>query len=422
MTTARSCGFVKRKPRKLYLSGFVFSCLGLALQDSGSFRNQAILAGLVNNTVLSKQALFKRLTPKAVSFMEHVLAAVISWKVGYQVDTTLPFARILVQDSTCVSLASKLAEKFPGPSNQAKSGQASLRIQAVYDLLTERFVAFSLGSFRRNDQAAAGDLVALLKPADLVLRDLGYFTLDSLKRIAAKGAFYLTRLHYGAALLCPQSGEELNLAKILSPGQKLDKDVWLGKKEKLPIRLLAFPLPEEVANERRRKARANRDKRLNHSKDYMYLLGWTILLTNASEERLPYASAEKLYRLRWRIEILFKAWKSHLCLKHLKQVGARQVEVLVYGLLLLAVLTHHIQSLPEVESRIPKLGADGKNNPISILRLTEFLGHWLIVLMFVRLAPGELEQRLAAQLDAHCRYDSRIKRTHYFQKRGMALS
>ena len=68
-----------------------------------------------------------------------------------------------------------LAPFFPGASNQTGSKQAQLKIQAYYDLRNESFVDFSLSSFRKNDQAASKDILALAQPNDLILRDLGYF-------------------------------------------------------------------------------------------------------------------------------------------------------------------------------------------------------------------------------------------------------
>ena len=52
-----------------------------------------------------------------------------------------------------------------------------LKIQACYDLLAQNFVHFSLSSYRRNDQAASPDVLPLLCPGDLIVRDLGYFAM-----------------------------------------------------------------------------------------------------------------------------------------------------------------------------------------------------------------------------------------------------
>jgi hypothetical protein len=419
---ARSCGFVRRVPRKLDLRGFVFSCMVLALQQTCSLRNQAILAGLFAAGTLSKQALHARLaTRAAILFLQGCLASAISSKLSAQ-PTCRPigFGRILVQDSTCLALHSGLAALFPGPANHTGSKQASLRIQCIYDLLTERFLSFALSPFTRNDQASACDLLPLLQAGDLVLRDLGYFTFRSFKAIAAKGAFFLSRWRYGVTLLCPQSGQEIDLAKRLRPGRALDIEILLGQQEKIPVRLLAFPLSPSLATERRRKARTNRDRRLNHNKDYFQLLAWNIFLTNASKERLPWASAAKLYGLRWRVEILFKAWKSQLGLKQVSKLGRRQLEVLVYGLLLFVVLMHNNTPLACAEFG-EGLTASPQPSSLSLLRLAEFFGSWLLPLLLANIEPRDLLTRMRQQIQAHCRYDSR-QRKNYMNKRSEALS
>jgi DDE family transposase len=203
---ARLCGFVRRALRKLDLRGFVLSSMVLALQQACSLRQQAILAGICAAGTISKQALHKRLARPAALFLQGCLAATIGSRLSCKLACRpTAFGRLLVQDSTCISLPARLASLFPGPSNQSAKPQACLRIQCLYDLLTERFVHFTLCPFTRNDQAAAGDLEPLLQPRDMVLRDLGYFTTDSLRAIAAKAAFFLTRLRYGSPSFAPRA-------------------------------------------------------------------------------------------------------------------------------------------------------------------------------------------------------------------------
>jgi hypothetical protein len=417
---ARGCGFVRRALRKFDLPGFVLSSMILALQQACSLRQQAILAGIFTATTISKQALHKRLARPAALFLQGCLAAAIGFKLaGKLACRPAAFGRILLQDSTCIALPAALASLFPGPANQSAKPQACLRIQCLYDLLTERFVSFALSPFTRNDQAAASDLLPLLQPRDMVLRDLGYFTLDSLKTIAAKGAFFLSRLRYGPTLFCPKTARPIDLSTILRPGATLDAEFLLGQREKLPLRLLAFALPPKIAEERRRKARANRDKRLSHSEHYLHLLGWNIFVTNASQDQLPLAIAAKLYRLRWRVEILFKAWKSHLGLHHVSKLGKHQVEALVYGLLLFAVLMHH--HTPLADEPTEDRASPHRPPPLSLLRLAQFFGSWLLPLLLAQLHPDHFLQRLREQIYAHCRYERR-RRKNYADLRSEILS
>lgn len=407
LSLARHTAFVVRKPRKLDLRAFLLSSMILAIQQSGSLRLQAILLGMAANVTLSKQGLHKRLTDKACAFLQQCLAAAIAWRLpSAQPLQTSSFKRILVQDSTCLALPATLASCFPGPSNQCVKSQASLRIQCLYDLASECFVHFLLCPFTRNDQAAALDPIAFLRTGDLLLRDLGYFTLLSLRTIISQGAFFLTRRHSGVALYDSHTGQPLELASILSPKRFLDIPVLIGKDGKIPARLLAFPLPEQLAAQRRRKARSNRDRRLNPSKSSLYLLNWNILLTNASCSQLPPQKAAELYRLRWRIEILFKSWKSHFGLLSPLRIGRYQAETLIYGLLLFAVLSQHLL-LPL---------ADASNTPISHLRFTQFFSLWALPLLFAPPGPSNFSFRLFSQISLHCLYDKRTRPSYPFLK------
>lgn len=385
----------------------------LAAKKCSSLRTQALLAGLCANTTLSKQGLHKRLGLRASLFLqsclEHLLATLFSARPLVSASS---FGRILVQDSTCLSLLPRLAKSFPGPSNQSGKPQACLRIQSLYDLLAERFLWFRLTAFTRNDQAAANDVLAQLQPNDLLLRDLGYFTLAAFRTIAVQGACFLSRLRYNIPLFHPVTHDPLDLHSKLRADSSLDIPIQLGNNGTLLVRLVAFPLSEAAANDRRRRARANRDKRLCHSAHYMYLLGWDIFITNADAQQLPLDVIAKLYRLRWRIEIIFKSWKSGWGLMLGARLGMRQLEALIYGLLMLAVLTHHQFFCTHATPTPSTPFASHQVKPLSLLRVTEFLSNMLPLLFFAALSPPQLAQRLLLQLNTHARYEPRRRKNY----------
>src|SRR5262249_5689651 len=144
----------------------------------------------------------------------------------------------------------------------------------------------SLSGFTRNDQSASRDLLKLLQAGDLIIRDLGYFVIKVLEQISLAGAFFLSRYRHGVSLYDVQTGQPLDLAVRLRPGQGWDGEVLMGC-QKLRVRLVAQPVPEAVANERRRKARSNRDRRLNPSAQRLFLLGWNLFVTNVPRSVWP---------------------------------------------------------------------------------------------------------------------------------------
>jgi hypothetical protein len=71
-------------------------------------------------------------------------------------------------------------------------------------------------------------------------------------------------------------------------------------------------VPQEVADERRRRIRAAaKDKGRAPAQAALALAAWNGLITNAPVALLSLEEALVLLRLRWQIELLFKLWKSH---------------------------------------------------------------------------------------------------------------
>ena len=110
------------------------------------------------------------------------------------------FGGVLLHDSTVQSLPRHLAAFFPGSSDQKRKIRAALKIQWICDLLSGSLVQLSLSSYRRNDQAAAPDILSVVQKGDLVLRDLGYFALSVLQQVERSGAFFLSCLRFGVIL------------------------------------------------------------------------------------------------------------------------------------------------------------------------------------------------------------------------------
>lgn len=188
------------------------------------------------------------------------------------------------------------------------------------DLLSDDYEQISLGSFRDNDAKASDSILDIIRPKDLILRDKGYWSLDVFKAICENEAYFLSRLipiaiGNGINLYDEENKEKLNLKKIFEKAKKnnlssIDIVIHLGSKQRLKVRLVAIRLPKEVAEERRRKAKKERHSKTNHSDDYYERLDWCIFVTNIPLEILTATQVSEVYRFRWRIEIVFKVWKS----------------------------------------------------------------------------------------------------------------
>ena len=232
-------------------------------------------------------------------------------------------------------------------------------------MLHSQVLLLGLSGFTRNDQAASTDSLSLLRPGDLLIRDLGYFVLKVFQQIGLLGAFFLSRYRHDVCLFDPQSGQPIDLAGLLRSGQSFDQEILLGK-EKVRVRLVAQPVAQALADERRRKAKSNRDRRLNPSKRKLYLLGWNIFVTNVSRTVWPAGALQPIYRLRWRIEIIFKAWKSHL--------GLRQLNCRSASLLSLSVLTKLLFCIAVYRLCDALQWTGSASHHVSLLRLARILG------------------------------------------------
>jgi hypothetical protein len=398
---ARSCGFLRRRPKKVCPGSFLQLCALLALQTQVSLRAWACLWGLLTGQTLSKQALAKRCSPAAVAFLRTVLEYLLGRLAtpATQVPPALrSFGRVILQDSTTLALHPKLAAVFPGPRNQSAQASASLKVQVFYDLLSQRCLHFWLSPFTTNDQKASGLILALAQRGDLIIRDLGYLVLSVLAQAQRQGIFFLSRWRHDLALLDPRSAAPLNLLAQLRRQGSWDAPVLLGQKERLPVRLVARRLPAPVGAERRRKALANRDGRLRPTKERLALLDWEIFLTNVPPQLWSAQTVAETYRLRWRIEILFKAWKSHFRLAHFTQGSAAQVELLLYGRLLYISLFH--------SAFIPPAAHPPTLSP---LKLAAFCQDYFLFPLLGLLQTHFDPQILLPQIAYHCRLERRRK-------------
>jgi len=313
---ARETKLYKADPRKITITNLMLSFFSMALIGKNEYSKWAEHVGILTDDTVSKVALWKRMNKEQVLCLQTILEETFKIDIYPQYlssknDRVLfsPFSEVYLQDSTIVSLPDVLKGLYKGSVSRGKQ-KSSMRIQAVFGLLQGKFKDFSLGSYTENDQGASGDIINIVKPGDLIIRDLGYFVLKVFKAIDSVEAFFLSRYHYSINIYDAKTGKQISLSKILKR-DIVDIEVLIGASERLKCRLVAVKLPDHIAAERRRKAKNNRDKRLNHSKEYLASLSWSVFVTNIDEQVWGPEKILKAYRVRWHIEIIFKGWKSH---------------------------------------------------------------------------------------------------------------
>jgi len=301
-------------------------------------------------------------------------------------------------------LPKRYAPDDPGSTHQ-HGGFSQIKLQLVCNLLVSCVEQVALSAYTRNDQSAAADILDELQPGDLLIRDLGYFVLSVFRKIAQRSAFFLSRYRHDVTVLDAATHRPIPLAKVLGKQGFFDAWVLLGAEEQLPVRLVARPVPDAVANTRRRTLRQHHDRRLNPGKEHFFLLGWNVYITNVPEEVWSAETFPIVYRLRWRIETLFKAFKSHLSLTQLSTQCLKMIRLSLMTKLIFCAFVyrtcHHLEIIGTHQGR-----------HASILRVANILSGLSLCLeaAWVGLSPHEL---IAQLLDQHAFYEQRSDRQNF---------
>jgi len=411
---ARQSGFLKRRPRKIPMPGFLKGLLAVAAETNLTLEHIASVIGLAAGTTYSKQGLSQRLSRQIEVFLSRVITAWFG-QLDPSVRTSqalAPFQRVLVQDSTTKGLPKHLAKLFPGSGNQHGQDYATLKIQWTGDLKSGAAEQVSLSGFTRNDQAAAPDILKVARPGDLILRDLGYLVTAVLAQLVEQHISFLSRHRHGVGLYDPQSGQPLALPQWLKTLDRLDCPVLVGP-ERVPVRLVALPVPEEVANLRRHRAKASAQRRHRSppGREHLFLMGWNLFLTNVPASTWPPKTLVAVYRLRWRIEIVFKTWKSHL---GLHQLNCRTSELLQLSVLTKLLFCATVCQLCEVLEL-----CCANDQHVSLLRLAHILGQFAAWFSAAVLGIS-VAQWLGFCLDRHARYEQRKDRKNYYELLSLA--
>jgi hypothetical protein len=316
---AVASGFVRRHSKlsgSVFVQTVVFGWLGTPLAGIGQLSRMAGALGVR----ISPQGLEQRFTKVAATYLQQVLAAGVNRLIASEpaaVPLLRRFTGVYVQDSTTVRLPDELAAEWPGCGNSKApdDASASLKLQVRLELTRGELAGPEPHAGRASDRATV-DVGASMPAGALFIADLGYFSLPHLAALGTAGVYWLSRLQVQTAVFAAD-GQRLDLLDWLRqhaapPATTIDQPVLLGVDQQLPARLLAVRVPAEVSATRRRKLKAEAQRRgKTVSQARLARADWTILVTNVPPALLATEEALILARARWQIELLFKLWKSH---------------------------------------------------------------------------------------------------------------
>jgi Transposase DDE domain len=342
---ATASGFVQRRS-KLTGPAFVQTLVWGWLNQPQSTLEQLCQMSTTVGVPIRPQGLDARFTERAATCLRAVLTAAVGEVIAaaaVPVPLLQRFTAVTIQDSSTIVLPNELAAVWRGNGgNSPTNTAAALKLQVRWNLTTGALEGPLLQDGRGQD--TSGPLAeSPVAPGTLRIADLGYFSLDHLAEIARHDAFWLRRLAFQTALCTPQ-GQRLRLRPLLdAAGLTVDQPILLGATHRLPCRLLALRVPQDVADQRRRRLREEaRVKRLSVSADRRALAAWTILVTNVPADKLDLAEALVLLRARWQVELLFKLWKQHGALATWRTHNPWRILCEVYAKLLAVLIQHWV--------------------------------------------------------------------------------
>lgn len=377
-----------------------------SLGKSRSLNQLAIEAKSEHDIGITKQGMDKKFNDRALSFMKLLIEKQLSMELDQQIEAgwLSSFTRVTIKDGTRFKLPQEYKEYLPGSGGSASEAGACLQFE--FDLKSGHVIDLSLTPANRPDVKDALEGFDLIEKNDLVIRDLGYYSFSSLSNIVDKGAFFISRLG-SKTNAYEKKNEKLKKLdfKALYHRMRKDKlsriykDVFIGPKSSIPVRLVIELIPEAVYEQRmRRTHKLHKKKGYQTSEKYMFLSRFNLFITNVPRSILPDQVIQALYRMRWQIELIFKIWKSVIGIHHTRKMKYTRWLCLLHFKLLLMIVNWNIilakrNVLFKRKGRLLSLNKCFKTLFDNIHRLRYALNHGLVwIRKFIRWVEKTLDE------------------------------
>ena len=311
---AEATGFIQRQG-KVTGANFCQTLVFGWLQNPEATLEELSQSGVAVGLEITPQGLDQRFTQRASDCLYEVLQAAVAETIQSHA-VTIPilqrFTGVYVEDSSSICLPEELADVWLGCGGNKYASNGAVKLQVRWDMLQGTLDGPYLTNGRTHDRVAA-EMNQALPEGSLLIRDLGYWKLETFAALGDSGAYWLSRMQAQTGFY-DQAGKQWTQAAFLhqQTGNSFDCRVELGINTRIPARLVGFRVPASVAAERRRKLKANaKRKGQTLSSTRLALCDWSLFVTNVSEALLTPEEILVLARLRWQIELLFKLWKSY---------------------------------------------------------------------------------------------------------------
>ena len=188
----------------------------------------------------------------------------------------------------------------------------------------------------------------------------------------------------------------------------------MGKDHPIEVRLLAAKVSQEIACRRRQKAKKE-NKGHNPSKEVLFLLGYTIFITSLTSQELDINDFLEWYGLRWRIENIFKTWKSNFNFDKIHEVGEIQLRLILMARFMAITLIYEKIYVP-----LSKTMAGKSDKTLSLMKLMRYISrNFRAIPHLLKAACGSVKH--LEIVEKYCAYDKR-KRPNYPEKESKILT
>lgn len=319
---------VIERQRKVDVYALVWS-LVLGFQ-AGSERTIETLRGAYQRASrqdISRSAFYDRLTPKLAGLLRDLAIRAME-QLGEAIPSThgylAGFRDLLAIDSTVLKLHDWLSKAYAGTRTNASKAAAKLHmVMSVLDGSPRRV---KLTPERTNDRTP-WRRVGRWVEGRLLLFDLGYYSYSLFDRIDQNGGYFLSRMKTNANPLVLDVHRRWRGRSIEVVGRRLRDVIGSLQREILDVEVRVEFDRRTYRGEQSRARRPFRVIAIRNPESGEY----HVYITNVPPQKLAAEDVSFTYSLRWQVELLFKAMKSH---GHLDQLPSRKkcvVECLVWA-------------------------------------------------------------------------------------------
>jgi len=347
---AKESGFIQRRSRltaKMFFDTLLFKEMDNSLV---SLNDHSIDLKIKYDVQICKQSLAERFNERSVCFVKALVEEQLKNQICSRIDIKplKRFSSVKIKDSTRFQLPVEYKEAFP--ANGGDASESGLHIQFEFDLTNGKISDLTVTDALKQDNSNARITACQVEPGSLLLRDLGYFSLDAFQQFDQRSAYFISRLMPRIKLYQLRNGihEVIQLEKLHQKMKRFnipyqEMEVYLGDQYKIPVRLFIEQLPEQQVHQRLKQAkRTCVRKSRTLSRQYKVAAALNLFVTNVPKQWLPIEYIRDLYRLRWQIELRFKVWKSLGKLHLTKTINRFRFETYLYANLLLLLINWEI--------------------------------------------------------------------------------